>query len=269
MTEPMTARARVGVPAKAVHQALTDPAQLRIWLAEHAEVQLPDRYEFWGRHVPGGEAPRQSPQQIDDHLLRFTWLLDGQDTVVQIDLEEPDDGSTVITVSQTHCDLSDPGPLGMLQTFWALAIANLVDHLEGRALTPRCDYTSPTMRAEVVVDAPITAVYESLIEADQVSRWFGFPIEIDPQVGGTYGFGKILELEPDRKVAVEFAGAGVTTWELAGSGGRTRLTLVQSGFGDAQPPYATWAGGLSGLAELRRFHELTDWRPIWLADQAG
>ncbi|HKQ41455.1 MAG TPA: SRPBCC domain-containing protein, partial [Pseudonocardia sp.] len=54
-------RVRAVVPAapKVVHEALTDPAALRVWLAEHAEVDLPDRYEFWGRYTPDGAAPHQ------------------------------------------------------------------------------------------------------------------------------------------------------------------------------------------------------------------
>jgi hypothetical protein len=39
---------------------------------------------------------------------------------------------------------------------------------------------------------------------------------------------------------------------------------VQSGFDDPQLPYAAWSGTVAGIAELRRFHELPDWRPIWL-----
>ncbi|SDL89246.1 hypothetical protein SAMN05421874_1326 [Nonomuraea maritima] len=47
MSEPMTIRARVAAPVKEVRQALTDPAAMRVWLAEHAEVDLPERYAFW------------------------------------------------------------------------------------------------------------------------------------------------------------------------------------------------------------------------------
>jgi hypothetical protein len=39
---------------------------------------------------------------------------------------------------------------------------------------------------------------------------------------------------------------------------------VQSGFDENRPPYGAWMGWLSGFAELRRFHELSDWRPRWL-----
>jgi DNA-binding transcriptional ArsR family regulator len=47
-------------------------------------------------------------------------------------------------------------------------------------------------------------------------------------------------------------GSLVSTWELEGSEGRTRITFVQSGFDDDRPPYASCAGRLGGVAELRR-----------------
>jgi len=42
-----------------VYEALTDPAALRVWLAEHADVDLPGKYEFWGRFTPDGAEPHQ------------------------------------------------------------------------------------------------------------------------------------------------------------------------------------------------------------------
>jgi hypothetical protein len=42
----------------------------------------------------------------------------------------------------------------------------------------------------------------------------------------------------------------------------TRLTVGLSGFN--RPPYPSWTTGLSAISALRRYHELDDWRPIWL-----
>ena len=39
-------RVRIHAPLGTVRDALTDPAALRVWLAEHAEVDLPERYEL-------------------------------------------------------------------------------------------------------------------------------------------------------------------------------------------------------------------------------
>lgn len=54
MTQPNEMLLQAVLPAQpeTVYAALTDAAALRVWLAEHAEVELPDRYEFWGRHTP-------------------------------------------------------------------------------------------------------------------------------------------------------------------------------------------------------------------------
>ncbi|WP_405113175.1 hypothetical protein OG559_05720 [Micromonospora sp. NBC_01405] len=69
MTEPMILRARLAAPVEAVHRALTDPAELRVWLAEHAEVELPHRYAFWGRYTPEGDAPHQRLLHADERIL--------------------------------------------------------------------------------------------------------------------------------------------------------------------------------------------------------
>ncbi|MEO3742288.1 SRPBCC family protein [Plantactinospora sp. B5E13] len=279
MTAPLTLRARAAAPLKTVRHALTDPAELRIWLAEHAEVELPHRYEFWGRHTPEGDAPHQTPQHVDDHTIRFSWLLDGEQTSTEITLVEESPESTLITLSQSHWSFADAMSgttiRGVLQTYWSLAIANLVDHVEGRPLTPKTDFTSATFREEIVIGASADALYRSLTDSEQASTWFGYPIGIEPYVGGRWAMGgfdnnpnpaKVLEVTPGKGMTVDWGPVGVVTWELAESDGKTKLSFVQSGFDTTNPPYGAWSGWLSGLAELRRFHELADWRPIWLHD---
>ncbi|MEV0230296.1 SRPBCC domain-containing protein [Nonomuraea sp. NPDC050786] len=277
MTEPMILRARVQAPLKEVRHALTDPAALRVWLAEHAEVELPDRFGFWGRTTPEGDAPHQRLLHADERTVRFAWLLDGEETTAEFRLEE-DGEATVVSLSQTHFDFQDAmtgkSIRGVLQTYWCQALANLAEHFEGRELTPKPDYTSVDLRAEVTIDAPPSQVFDSLIDSEAVTKWFGFPIEIEPYVGGRFAMGglandpspaKVLELEPGRKFSLDWGGTGVGTWELEGSAGKTRLTLVQSGFDTERPPYAAWGGILAGVAELRRYHEVADWQPVLAA----
>ncbi|NBE96908.1 SRPBCC domain-containing protein [Nonomuraea sp. KC401] len=276
MTEPMIIRVRVQAPLKTVRHALTDPAALRVWLAEHAEVALPGTFAFWGRSIPEGDAPHQRPLHADERTLRFAWLLDGEETTTEFTLEEDGD-ATIVAVSQTHFDFQDvitgKSIRGVLQTFWCCALANLAEHLEGRELTPRIDFTTTEMRARLTIGASPSDVFDSLTDSEAVTRWFGYPIEIEPYVGGRFAMGgladnpdpaKVIELEPGRKLSVDWGDAGIGTWELEGSGGRTRLTLMQSGFDEARPPYAAWGGFLSGLAELRRYHEVPDWQPMFL-----
>lgn len=279
MNEPMKLSARVAVPRKEVHWALTDAGSLRTWLAEHAEVDLPGRYEFWGRYTPEGDEPHQRPLHVDDSTLRFSWLIDGENTTVEIGLAEESAESTVLSLTQTHMPdfqemVAETSIRSVLPTFWSLSIANLVDHLEGRELNPKCDFTSAQMREQLLVDAPRDAVYDSLVNPEKFSRWFGAKVDIELFVGGRFAMGgfeldptpaKILELEPGRTMSMGWPDGTVAGWELEDSGGKTRLTVVQSGFDTTQPPYGAWMGWLSGVAELRRFHELTDWRPIWLS----
>ncbi len=157
MTKPMILRARAGAPLAAVHQALTNAGALRTWLAEHAEVDLPHRWVFWGRYTPEGDEPHQRLQYVDEHTLRFGWLLDGEETTSEVRLAAKDDHTTVITVSQTHFGLQEAlaGTTirGVLQTFWCLSIANLINYLEGREPVPMCDFTSETLRAELTIGA--------------------------------------------------------------------------------------------------------------------
>lgn len=276
MDDLMTVHAHTTAPPAAVHRALTDAAQLRLWLAEHAEVQPPDRYAFWGRHTPDGGAPHQRLLHLDDHTVRFSWTLDGIDTTTEFTLA-PGPAGTIVKLTQTGMPpweelLDQNGDRAVLHTFWALAIANLVDHVEGRPLTPKCDFVSPEMRCEATIAAPPAAVYASLTETAQFERWFGAHVTIEPHVGGRFAQGgldadptpgRITAAEPGRRFAIEFADRTVLTWELEGSAGRTRLTLVQTGFDPAAAPYGSWMGWLAGIAELRRYHEIDGWRPIW------
>ena len=152
MIEPdLRLRAVVPAPPKTVYEALTDPAALRVWLAEHADVELPGRYEFWGRYTPDGAEPHQRVLHVDERTIRFAWTVDGVETTVEFQLAE-DEVGTLVTLSQTDLPsfedvLADTaGARGALQTFWTLAIVNLADYLAGRALTTKGDFTSATCR---------------------------------------------------------------------------------------------------------------------------
>jgi uncharacterized protein YndB with AHSA1/START domain len=195
MSETMTMKAKLAAPIGEVHKALTDAGALRRWLAEHAEVDLPHRYAFWGRYTPEGLAPdaaqRQRPLQVDERTVRFSWLIGGEDSTVEIRLAEDGPDATVIDLAQTNVAsweeaVAEDSVRGWLLTFWSLALANLIDHLEGRELTPKADFGTPEMRAQVMIDAPRDRVFESMIDAEQFSRWFGAKVAIEPHVGGRF-----------------------------------------------------------------------------------
>jgi uncharacterized protein YndB with AHSA1/START domain len=262
---------------KAVYEALTDPAALRVWLAEHADVDLPGKYQFWGRYTPDGAEPHQRVLHVDERSIRFAWTIEGVETTTLFELAEDEDG-TLVTLSQSDLPsfqdvIEDKaGARGALQPFWGLAIANLADHLAGRELTPKCDFTSSELRTSIVIDAPPEKVFDSMTQPDQFLRWFGANVDIEPYVGGRFAMGgfeldpggaRFVEFEPGRKATLRYADGMLDSWELEGSDGKTRLTLVQSGFDPTNPPYAGWAGWLGGIAALRRYHELPQWRSIW------
>jgi uncharacterized protein YndB with AHSA1/START domain len=282
MTEPeiefdLRLRAVVPAPPKVVYEALTDPSALRVWLAEHADVDLPGRYEFWGRFTPDGAEPHQRVLHVDDRRIRFAWTLEGVQTTTQIEVAE-DEGGTLVTLSQSDLPafaevLADrAGARGALHTFWSLAIANLADYLAGRELTPKVDFTSSELRTTVVIDAAPGEVFDSMIQPEVFRKWFGANVDIEPRLGGRFAMGgfevdpggaKFVEFEPGRRASLRFADGETTTWELEGSEGRTRLTFMHSGFDPANPPYPGWAGWLGGIAALRRYHELPRLRTIW------
>jgi uncharacterized protein YndB with AHSA1/START domain len=283
MTEtPMTEadlrlRAVVPAPLKVAYEALTDPAALRVWLAEYADVDLPGKYEFWGRFTPDGAEPHQRVLHADERTIRLAWTVEGVETTAQFELAE-DDGGTLVTLSQSDLPAFEDviadraGARGALQTFWSLAIANLADYLDGRELTPKCDFTSAELHTSVVIDAAPDKVFDSITQPEQFCQWFGAKVDIEPYVGGRFAMGgfeldpggaKFVEFEPGRKATLRFADNETDTWELEGSDGKTRLTLVHSGFDPANPPYPGWLGWLTGLAALRRYHELPRWRSIW------
>jgi uncharacterized protein YndB with AHSA1/START domain len=186
----------------------------------------------------------------------------------------------VISVSQTHYDfqlaLAESNSLSVIQTFWAVSLGNLVDFLKGRGVGYRCDFTSTDLRAELEINAPRERVFTPLVESDEFSAWFGYPIGIEPWVGGRFAMGgldepmrdqlggtpTIVALEPGRKMGVDFGDGGVSTWELEDSQGKTRLTVVQSGFSTPRPPYAAFLGTLTGFLSLRRYLEEPDAQSI-------
>ena len=278
MTEPdLVLRAVVPAAPKTVYEALTNPAALRVWLAEHADVELPGKYQFWGRSTPDGAEPHQRVLYVDERTIRFAWTIDGVETTTEFELDEDEDG-TLVTLSQTDLPSFDDiladkaGARGALQPFWSLAIVNLADFLAGRELTPKCDFTASELRAEIVIDAAPEAVFDSMTRSEHYRRWSGVNVDIEPYVGGRFAMGgfdldpggiKFVEFEPGRKATLRFADGLTSSWELEGSDGKTRLTTVQSGFDPTNPPYPGWAGWLAGLAELRRYNELPHWRSIW------
>jgi uncharacterized protein YndB with AHSA1/START domain/catechol 2,3-dioxygenase-like lactoylglutathione lyase family enzyme len=272
----------------AAYAALTEPASLRAWFAEHAEVSLPDkRFDFWGRFTPDVPGPEQGRHElleaVPNRRVRFAWSLRGSDTLVDIRLRGRARQTHVIVRHQGAPPSEDVGTPN-LQDFWLLSLENLRRHLDGKPVV-RCDYAAMPpgdIRHSVDIDAPAGVVYDILINPAQLERWIAQRAEVEPTVGGRYSYGwpmgfgpvKILELVPNERLVTQWdqPAPSVVTWTLEASGGRTRLTLVHSGFAPDQASGGISAGWVNFLTWIR---SLAEYGPAWqlplvrLEDPAG
>lgn len=276
-TETYALQHRIAARPDAVYTALTSAAEMRAWLADDAGVDLAGgRYEFWGPTVPGAERGRQRLVSADaGRLLRFGWRLAGEDTDVRIALDP--DGAEACRVTLTHAGVRQrAGAEPSVRDWWHLTLDNLASLVEGRGLAPRVDLTQPagaSVRCQIDIEAAPAEVWRTLVEPAQLERWIADRATVQPEVGGAYDFGwdhgpmRILELEPDRRLAYSWQRPGdpdtVVTWELDGSGGRTHLVLVHSGFADARSAGGYEVGWSAFLASFKRMHEIEGrWRPV-------
>jgi uncharacterized protein YndB with AHSA1/START domain len=289
-TQNYTLRVPIGAPPETVYAALTDAAALRAWLAEHAEVSLDDGvFEFWGRFTPEGERGRQRLLGAEPgRRLRFSWVLEGAETEVDITLE-PQEGGTRLTLTHANVAHRASGDCYWVRDLLMLSLANLASYCEGRGIGPRCDFTAfgeQEARASVAIAASPDEVFASLIEPAQLNRWIAERADVEPEVGGRYDFGwdhgpvKILELEPGKVLAYSWRhswedadgpDSTVVRWELEGSHGHTHLTIVHSGFGGTDRKAEGYQlGWMEFLASLKRMHETgAGWRPVEQVPAAG
>jgi uncharacterized protein YndB with AHSA1/START domain len=273
MDELYRLQVTIAADPTAVYNALTRAEALETWFAESAEVDLPARrYDFWGRYTPETPDREQGHHEIiaaePDRLLRFTWLLAGATTAVEYRLH-PRPGATlstsatILTVTHTGCGSDTSAPCAP-EDFWFLVLENLRRHVEGRLVHARFDFhtlnSKEDIRHEIEIDAPADVVFAKLVEPAELNRWIAHNAAVEPQVGGTFDLGwgegmasTILEIDRPNKLVYRLASSQVVTWTLEGSGGKTRLLIVHSGFDRDSIPgerlgwlnFLTWIGSMS------------------------
>lgn len=249
----------IGAPAEKVYSALTDPDALTQWFAEHADVAIDDkRYDFWGRHTPDNPNAEQGGHRLLRHLpnrlVEFEWRFRGQDSVVQFEIHERETGC-VLTMYHRNIPHAQPGQSSLID-FWSHSLEGLRHWLERGQAYRLLDYAAAPkgdVTVSVDIQVPAPTVFHALTDAAQMERWVGSRGSIDPRPGGRIDFGwgmgpvKILDLVPNEKLSYSWQWEGqedtVTTWTLEESGGKTHVTIVQSGFApdrNGQDYYIGW-----------------------------
>jgi uncharacterized protein YndB with AHSA1/START domain len=278
MSADLRASITVAAPASRVYRALTDSTELATWFAEYADVSPTEsRYDFWGRFTP------EAPSRIDGrhHLLAahepqrlaFSWRLRGEETTVEIDLAEH---TGVTEVTATHRGLPERR-MGELSyhDLWETALINLQAWVETGRVGLQPDYAYVPVDAvehAIDIDAPAAAVFAAISEPVQLDRYIGHGAVVEPRIGGRIDFGwgdggplRILDIAPRERLSYSWNHKDphdtVVTWTLAGSGGRTRLTLVHSGFTADRKPDDYYTGWAAFMNAIRMVAERPAWQP--------
>lgn len=229
-----------------VFKACLDPKALETWFAEYARVSVKQgRYDFWGRYSP--EAP---DRDSGTHRIRafeegqglvYDWRLRGAETRVEYEILPEKDGC-VFRLSHTGLPVLKPNE-SSIGDFWIHALEGLRNWLERGRPYELMDYArvpAGDVSLTVNIAAQPQDVFHSLTDPHQLDRWIAKKARLDPRPGGEIDFGwgqgpvRILEIVPAEKLSYSWRWAEepdtVTTWELEGSEGGTRLTVAQSGF---------------------------------------
>jgi uncharacterized protein YndB with AHSA1/START domain len=264
MSDTLQIQIALQAPPDAMMRAWTD--HLSAWFAEYADVSiLEKRFDFWGRYTPGvpdreaGHHPLLAYE--DGKRLTFGWTLGGEETTVDIEIQ-PRDGHQLLTLRHSGSAPED---------FWFLSLENLRRHLDNKPPV-RYDFTRSAfgdIQHTIEIDAPREAVYNALVKPELLERWIASKASVEEQVGGKYRIGwpmawTISELVPNERLVLLGEGddTSVTTWTLEGSGGKTRLTLVHSGFAADYDQSGINSGWLNYLSWIKSMFEYGDnWEP--------
>ncbi len=135
------------------------------------------------------------------------------------------------------------------------------------------------MRQLTIVEAPPAKVFAALTTPEHLKKWFGAPNPaVEPRVGGKYAFGftverggkkveappmAILEFVENKRLVITWPDwrndpsvpDQKVAWTLKDLGGRTRLTLVHSGFTRAADVSDFPFGWMEFLGAIKRVAE--------------
>lgn len=254
------------VPRETLFTALTDPAALRAWFAEHVDVDIREggHFRFWGKHSYAVPTATEATQRLlgvaAPTRLAFTWPMHGQDSEVELLLEpgdaEKNPQGTRLRVIHRFAQAPAIGRAKeLIDDLWRLSFGNLQAWLDGGDAIARPDFTDPDPRvaASILIEAPRERVFRSFLDPASLNRWIAASATVDPRVGGNYSYGwrytvggrevdggptRILELVENEKLVTDWpdwrGDAEVpvqrVTWLFESVGDATRVTVVHDGF---------------------------------------
>lgn len=247
MNDGIDIRMEIDAPPAKVFEALTTTAYLEAWFAERAQVSTDEaRYDFWGRFTPYAPGPEEGRHRLlsveSNAKLVFRWPVRGAETTVAIDIA-PRAGGALLRLKH-DAPPRERGDLS-LADFWMLSFENLRRFLRDGAAPLRCDYTSiphDVVELDLEIEASREEVFRGLTDERILNRWIAAgSADVEPTLGGRYRYWdgqgpiKILSIVPNEKLSCSWKYGEdpetVVSWTLSGSEGRTRISLVHSGFG--------------------------------------
>jgi uncharacterized protein YndB with AHSA1/START domain len=274
-------RTDLAFPPDAVFAALTDPAALAAWFAEHVSIDLREggRFAFHGRYTLGAPGPTDGCQTVrtltPPTALGIDWPMDGQRTTLDFALT-PGDAGTNLHVR--HHWPHPPAMPTLVDDWWRGMLGNLQAWLDGGRGMVRVDLADPTpqVKLSIVIAAPRAAVWRALTDPAQMNQWIAAAAEVDVRAGGHYRYGwkyeidgrpvdggptRILDCVEGEKLVTDWPdwrgepGRPDTrvTWLLEDVDGGTRVTLLHEGFDHparmSDYPFG-WVGFLERLQGL-------------------
>ncbi|MFN7937673.1 MAG: SRPBCC family protein [Bryobacteraceae bacterium] len=261
-------------PAPAIYRAWTEESLVKQWLSPCARVNIKEGvFELWGAALP--EAPVEAATRLlgcrENEMLEFAWSVRGGEGTVRLELTERRES--------THLSLRTELPpmlIGMAHPhdFFTTALENLRRLLAGGTPAWFPEYGGATQgdpSLAIEIEASCEQVFDALVNPAQLNRYIGPDAKVDPQPGGEYTYGwkgggpmKILDIVPNRKLSFnwhyehenEQMPETVVSWTLEGSEGRTRLTLIHSGFAKKRPGDDYRSGWMKYMNEMKSMLEL-------------
>ncbi|WP_374575167.1 SRPBCC family protein [Phenylobacterium sp.] len=249
----------------AVFAALTEPAALRAWFADEVEIEprAGGAFRFWGPHVYGAPDREAADGRVTrfgpGRALGFTWTLADAPGEVVLELAQSPEKPDQTQLTGVHRFARTPAigrAAELVDDLWRIQAGNLMAYLAGGEGIVRVDFTDPKpqVRMEVVIAAPVAAVFKAFVDPELMARWLGAPEPVaETRPGGRYSYGwryevdgrtvsggptRILEFEENRRLVTDWPDwretpgvpAQTITWLFDDLGGSTRVTLIHAGF---------------------------------------